>query len=67
LSQILAASVGGDDGANLDKSPVGQVSTGPGIATSEGSLGLMAPTTDITREQQRPARYDYMYRPPLTG
>ena len=40
-------------GAELDKSPTGQVSTGLGIATSEGSVGLIAPTTDITRTGQR--------------
>jgi alkyl sulfatase BDS1-like metallo-beta-lactamase superfamily hydrolase len=39
-------------GATLDKSPTGQVSTGLGIATSEGSLSLIAPTKDITRTGQ---------------
>ena len=39
-------------GANLAKSPAGQVSTGLGIATSAGSVGLVAPTTDITRTGQ---------------
>jgi len=39
-------------GANLDPSPAGQVSTGLGIATSSGSLGLIAPTVDITRTGQ---------------
>jgi alkyl sulfatase BDS1-like metallo-beta-lactamase superfamily hydrolase len=32
--------------------PTGQVSTGLGIATSHGALGLIAPTTDITRTGQ---------------
>jgi alkyl sulfatase BDS1-like metallo-beta-lactamase superfamily hydrolase len=35
-------------GANLDRSPTGQVSTGLGIATSAGSVGLIAPTKDVT-------------------
>ena len=39
-------------GANLDRSPAGQVSTGLGIATSSGSVGLIAPTRDITRTGQ---------------
>jgi alkyl sulfatase BDS1-like metallo-beta-lactamase superfamily hydrolase len=39
-------------GEQLDKSPTGQVSTGLGIATSEGSVGLIAPTTDISRTGQ---------------
>ncbi len=39
-------------GAVLDRSPTGQVSTGLGIATSAGSLGLIAPTTDITHTGQ---------------
>ena len=39
-------------GTNLDHSPTGQVSTGLGIATSEGSLSLIAPTVDITRTGQ---------------
>jgi alkyl sulfatase BDS1-like metallo-beta-lactamase superfamily hydrolase len=39
-------------GAFLDRSPTGQVSTGLGIATSEGSLSLIAPTLDITRTGQ---------------
>jgi alkyl sulfatase BDS1-like metallo-beta-lactamase superfamily hydrolase len=39
-------------GATLAKSPTGQVSTGLGIATSEGSVGLIAPTVDITRTGQ---------------
>ncbi len=36
----------------LDRSPTGQVSTGLGIATSEGTVGLIAPTVDITRTGQ---------------
>ena len=39
-------------GANLERSPTGQVSTGLGIATSSGSVGLIAPTKDITRTGQ---------------
>jgi alkyl sulfatase BDS1-like metallo-beta-lactamase superfamily hydrolase len=39
-------------GVFLDKSPKGQVSTGLGIATSDGALGLIAPTVDITRTGQ---------------
>ena len=39
-------------GAMLDPSPVGQVSTGLGIATSSGSLGLIPPTVDVTRTGQ---------------
>jgi alkyl sulfatase BDS1-like metallo-beta-lactamase superfamily hydrolase len=39
-------------GAMLDRSPVGQVSTGLGIATSAGSLGLIPPTVDVTRTGQ---------------
>ncbi len=39
-------------GAALDRSPVGQVSTGLGIATSTGSVGLLAPTRDITHTGQ---------------
>jgi alkyl sulfatase BDS1-like metallo-beta-lactamase superfamily hydrolase len=39
-------------GANLDRSPTGQVSTGLGIATSSGSVGLIAPTKDVTRTGQ---------------
>jgi alkyl sulfatase BDS1-like metallo-beta-lactamase superfamily hydrolase len=39
-------------GVNLDRSPTGQVSTGLGIATSAGSVGLIAPTVDITRTGQ---------------
>jgi alkyl sulfatase BDS1-like metallo-beta-lactamase superfamily hydrolase len=39
-------------GANLDRSPTGQVSTGLGIATSSGSVGLIAPTRDIIRTGQ---------------
>ena len=39
-------------GAMLDRSPVGQVSTGLGIATSEGALGLIPPTVDVTRTGQ---------------
>jgi len=34
-------------GAVLDKSPTGQVSTGLGIATSAGQVGLIPPTVDI--------------------
>src|SRR5438552_3812125 len=39
-------------GAILDRSPTGQVSTGLGIDTSSGSVGLIAPTTDVTRTGQ---------------
>jgi alkyl sulfatase BDS1-like metallo-beta-lactamase superfamily hydrolase len=39
-------------GANLGKSPTGQVSTGLGIATSEGTLGLIPPNLDVTRTGQ---------------
>jgi alkyl sulfatase BDS1-like metallo-beta-lactamase superfamily hydrolase len=39
-------------GAVLDRSPAGQVSTGLGIATSAGSVGLIAPTRDITHTGQ---------------
>ncbi len=39
-------------GANLDRGPTGQVSTGLGIATSSGSVGLIVPTRDITRTGQ---------------
>jgi len=39
-------------GTNLDPSPAGQVSTGLGIATSTGSVGLLAPTVDITHTEQ---------------
>lgn len=39
-------------GATLDRSATGQVSTGLGLATSEGSLGLLAPTLDITHTGQ---------------
>ncbi len=39
-------------GMFLDKSPAGQVSNGLGIAVSTGSLGLIAPTTDITHTGQ---------------
>ncbi len=39
-------------GATLDHGPTGQVSTGLGIATSSGSVGLIAPTKDITRTGQ---------------
>ncbi len=39
-------------GALLDPSPTGQVSTGLGIATSAGSVGLIPPTVDITRTGQ---------------
>ena len=39
-------------GANLDRSPTGQVSTGLGIATSRARSGLIAPTMDITRTGQ---------------
>jgi len=39
-------------GANLDRSPAGQVCTGLGIATSSGTVGLIAPTVDITRTRQ---------------
>ena len=36
----------------LDRSPTGQVSTGLGMATSEGAVGLIAPTVDVTRTGQ---------------
>jgi alkyl sulfatase BDS1-like metallo-beta-lactamase superfamily hydrolase len=39
-------------GMNLDRNPLGQVSTGLGIATSAGSVGLIAPTVDINRTGQ---------------
>ncbi|MGW4804583.1 alkyl/aryl-sulfatase [Kitasatospora sp. NPDC004272] len=39
-------------GSNLPKSPEGQVSTGLGIATSEGTISLIPPTVDITRTGQ---------------
>ena len=39
-------------GAVLDRGVVGQVSTGLGIATSEGALGLIAPSVDITHTGQ---------------
>jgi alkyl sulfatase BDS1-like metallo-beta-lactamase superfamily hydrolase len=39
-------------GENLDRSPTGQVSTGLGISTSTGSVGLIAPTVDITHTGQ---------------
>ena len=39
-------------GAILPKSPTGQVSTGLGIATSSGSVGLVPPTVDIIRTGQ---------------
>jgi alkyl sulfatase BDS1-like metallo-beta-lactamase superfamily hydrolase len=39
-------------GAFLDPSPAGQVSVGLGIATSQGSLSLIAPTVDIVRTGQ---------------
>jgi len=39
-------------GAVLDKSPTGQVSTGLGIATSVGTLSLIAPTVNITHTGQ---------------
>ena len=39
-------------GAALERSATGQVSTGLGLATSEGSLGLLAPTLDITHTGQ---------------
>lgn len=40
-------------GAVLDRSITGQVSTGLGIATSSGSVGLLAPTVDITHTGQQ--------------
>jgi alkyl sulfatase BDS1-like metallo-beta-lactamase superfamily hydrolase len=36
----------------LDPGPAGQVSNGLGIAASEGAVGLIAPTVDITRTGQ---------------
>ncbi|HEY4992596.1 MAG TPA: alkyl sulfatase dimerization domain-containing protein, partial [Nakamurella sp.] len=39
-------------GAVLDRSPIGQVSTGLGIATSSGAIGLIAPNRDITTTGQ---------------
>lgn len=39
-------------GANLEPSPTGQVSTGLGIVTSSGTLGLIPPTVDISHTGQ---------------
>jgi len=39
-------------GENLDRSPTGQVSTGLGISTSTGSVGLIAPTVHVTHTGQ---------------
>ena len=39
-------------GAALERSARGQVSTGLGLATSEGALGLLAPTLDVTHTGQ---------------
>ena len=39
-------------GVTLGVGPTGQVSTGLGIATSQGALGLIAPTVDITHTGQ---------------
>jgi linear primary-alkylsulfatase len=39
-------------GVTLDVSPTGQVSGGLGITTSQGALGLIAPTVDITHTGQ---------------
>jgi alkyl sulfatase BDS1-like metallo-beta-lactamase superfamily hydrolase len=39
-------------GAILDPGPAGQVGVGLGIATSDGTLGLIPPTVDITRTGQ---------------
>ena len=39
-------------GAILPKGPTGQVSTGLGIATSEGNVGLLPPTLDVTHTGQ---------------
>jgi alkyl sulfatase BDS1-like metallo-beta-lactamase superfamily hydrolase len=39
-------------GMLLPRSPLGQVSTGLGIATAEGQIGLLAPTLDVTRTGQ---------------
>ena len=40
-------------GAVLERSAAGQVSTGLGIATSSGAIGLIAPTVDITGTGQQ--------------
>jgi hypothetical protein len=40
-------------GITLPASPIGQVSTGLGIATLHGSLGLLPPTVDIIRTRQQ--------------
>ncbi len=39
-------------GMLLPRSPLGQVSTGLGIATAEGTIGLIPPTVDITHTGQ---------------
>ena len=39
-------------GSILERSATGQVSTGLGLATSDGSVGLLAPTQDITHTGQ---------------
>jgi alkyl sulfatase BDS1-like metallo-beta-lactamase superfamily hydrolase len=40
-------------GSILEPSPTGQLGTGLGIRTSEGSLGLLPPTVDITHTGQQ--------------
>ena len=39
-------------GAGLEKGPAGQIGCGLGMATSDGSIGLVAPTVDITHTGQ---------------
>jgi alkyl sulfatase BDS1-like metallo-beta-lactamase superfamily hydrolase len=39
-------------GATLEKGPAGQIGCGLGMTTSTGSIGLVAPTVDITRTGQ---------------
>jgi len=39
-------------GVTLEKGPAGQIGCGLGMATSTGSIGLVAPTVDITRTGQ---------------
>ena len=39
-------------GAALDKGPAGQIGCGLGMANSTGTIGLVAPTVDITRTGQ---------------
>ena len=39
-------------GAGLEKGPAGQIGCGLGMTTSTGSIGLVAPTVDVTRTGQ---------------